>query len=160
MVSALVRKCSVTSLTVIRYGRGQGEWEQDLIGGVGVDRGARDRVESEKLIDGLVGDGFGWLTALAEADECGGNGAIVISGQSDAAPCAGLGQTTSSISAGMPRSSSRSSARSRIRRGISSRRLETPAIPRMICKEPRSVRWNGCGLAGSIQASSRPPPRG
>ena len=87
MVAALVRRCSVTSVTVysLRPGasaRGRRIWSAEW----GSTAPAGGVEEGEELVDGLVGDVFGGLAAFAQADEGGGGGVGGLGGQSERGP--------------------------------------------------------------------------
>ena len=84
MVSTLVRRCSVTSLTEnaaarpAAKARGSRTWSAEW-GSTALPR--RRGLEGEKLVDGFVGDGLRRLAALAQADERRGHGALVLGDQ-------------------------------------------------------------------------------
>src|SRR5271157_360676 len=70
------------------YGAALGErqGEKNLIGRVGVDGPLVHSLEGEQLVHGLVRDVLGGLAALAQADECRGNGALVFGNQAEGSP--------------------------------------------------------------------------
>ena len=143
--------------------RREGQGQEDLVGGVGVDGGAGDGLEGEELIDGLVGDGLRRLAALAEADERGGDRARRARRSGRARPPApgwatGPARSRRRREPAVPRGAGRPGRASagRCRRGGWRHRRSRGSRR----SGPRSVWTHGRGLAGSTQASSRPPPRG
>ena len=70
---------------------GQRQGEKNLIGRVGVNGPLVHSLEGEQLVDRLVRDILGGLAALAQADECRGNGALVFGNQAEGSPLPGAG---------------------------------------------------------------------
>src|SRR5271157_178149 len=70
------------------YGAALGErqGEKNLIGRVGVDGPLVHSLEGEQLVHRLVRDVLGGLAALAQPDECRGNGVLVFGNQAEGSP--------------------------------------------------------------------------
>ena len=142
---------------------GERQGEENLIGRVGVDGPLVHGLECEQLVHGLVRDVLRGLAALAQADEGRGNGAFVFGNQAKGSPLPRAGPANrldldSERSARVPAAAAWPGRA--VARAMLSRRLATPAMPRMRRNDPRPVWIQALGMAGSIQASSRPPPLG